>query len=165
MKQSVRTILIVAIALTTAAAMAQTEAQKAFATIKNLPGSWEGKSPDGRAFQVTFKVTSGGSAVMSEILVPNEDMVSMIHMDGPNRLLLTHYCSMGNQPRMQASVSPDAKTITFNYVDATNLSAPDAGHMQRMVLTVLDDNHHTEEWTFVDHGKEHKELFDLRRKM
>lgn len=165
MKQSVRTVLIAAIALTTAASMAQTEAQKAFATIKSLPASWEGKAPDGRALQVTFKVTSAGTAVISEIVVPNEDMVSMIHMDGPNRLLLTHYCAMGNQPRMQASASPDAKTITFNYVDATSLSAPDAGHMQRMVLTVLDDNHHTEEWTFVDHGKEHKEMFDLRRKM
>ena len=68
---------------------------------------------------------------MSEIDAPNETMVSMIHLDGPNRLLMTHYCGAGNQPRMQASVSPDGKTITFNYVDATNLSAPDAGHMQR----------------------------------
>ena len=102
---------------------------------------------------------------MSEILVPNEDMISMIHLDGPNRLLLTHYCGAGNQPRMQADISPDGKTITFNYVDATNLSSPDAGHMTRMVLTMLDDNHHTEEWIFNDHGKVHKELFDLRRKM
>jgi hypothetical protein len=88
----------------------------------------------------------------------------MFNLDGPNRLLLTHYCAMGNQPRMQASVSPDGKTITFTYVDATNLATPDAGHMQTMVLTLLDENHHTEEWTFVDHGKELKRLFDLRRK-
>jgi len=102
---------------------------------------------------------------MSEILAPNEDMISMFHLDGPKRLLLTHYCAAGNQPRMQASVSPDGKTITFNFVDATNLESPDAGHMQRLVLTVLDDNHHTEEWTFADHGKEHREVFDLRRKL
>jgi hypothetical protein len=91
-------------------------------------------------------------------------MISMFNLDGPNRLLLTHYCTMGNQPRMQASVSPDGKTITFTYVDATNLATPDAGHMQTMVLTLVDDNHHTEEWTFVDHGKELKRFFDLRRK-
>lgn len=147
-----------------AAAFSQTDAQKAFQSIKNMPGSWEGKSLDGRPLRVDFKVTAGGSAVLSEIVVPNEDMVSLIHMDG-SRLLLTHYCAVGNQPRMQASVSPDGKIITFNYVDATNLSAPDAGHMQKMVLTLVDDNHHTEEWTFVDHGKEHKQVFDLRRKM
>ena len=100
---------------------------------------------------------------MSEIL-GHEDMVSMFNMGG-NRLLLTHYCSIGNQPRMEASASPDGKTITFNYVDATNLAAPDAGHMEKMVLTLLDENHHTEEWTFVDHGKEHRAVFDLHRKM
>jgi hypothetical protein len=92
-------------------------------------------------------------------------MISMIHMDGPDRLLMTHYCAAMNQPRMQASVSADGKIFTFNYVDATNLTARDAGHMQRMVLTLLDDNHHTEDWTFVDHGKEVKHSFDLRRKM
>jgi hypothetical protein len=146
------------------AAVAQTDAQRAFATVKSLPGTWEGKAHDGQTFQVTFKMTGGGSAVLSEIHVPKEDMVSMIHLDGPDRLLLTHYCAVGNQPRMQASVSSDGKVITFNYVDATNLATPDSGHMQKMILTVLDENHHTEEWVFVDHGKEHTEVFDLRRK-
>jgi hypothetical protein len=141
-----------------------TDAQKGFNMIKSLPGMWEGKTSDGQAVQVNFKVTSAGSAVMSEIF-GHEDMITMFHLDGPNRLLMTHYCGAGNQPRMQASVSPDGKTITFNFVDATNLATPDAGHMQRMVLTLLDENHHSEEWTFLDHGKEIKEVFDLRRKM
>jgi hypothetical protein len=164
MMKSTRALTLVVIALAATTAFPQTDAQKSFAAIKNLPGTWEGKRPDGKLFQVTFKVVSGGSAVISEILVPKEDMISMFHLDGPNRLLLTHYCAAGNQPRMQATTSPDGKTITFNYVDATNLASPDDGHMQRMVLTILDENRHTEEWTFVDHGKEHKELFDLRRK-
>jgi hypothetical protein len=164
MPKSIRISSLVIIALTfTALSAAQTDAQKAFAAIKSLPGTWEGKSPEGPV-QVNFKVTSHGSAVMSEIL-GHEDMISMFHMDGPNRLLLTHYCAVGNQPRMQASVSPDGKTITFNFVDITNLDSPDAGHMKQMVLTLLDENHHTEEWTFADHGKEHKALFDLYRKM
>ena len=165
MTNSIRlTLLTVALLATTA--FAQTDAQKAFTSIKNLPGTWEQKRADGRTLQVTFKAVSGGSAVMSEILGQGpENMISMFNMDGPNKLLMTHYCGAGNQPRMQASVSPDGKTITFTYVDATNLEAPDAGHMQKMVLTVLDENHHTEDWTFADHGKEMKEVFDLRRKM
>jgi hypothetical protein len=147
-------------------ATAQTAAQKAFDAIRNMPGTWEGKTADGRAVRVSFKVTSGGSAVMSEILGTGpEDMISMFHLDGPNRLLMTHYCGAGNQPRMEASISPDGKRITFAFVDATNLASPDAGHMQRMILTLVDDNHHTEEWVFADHGKEQKEFFDLRRKV
>jgi len=162
--KSVRTLILALLAVS-AAAFAQTDAQKAFDAIKKLPGTWEGKGPDGKPFQVTFKVTSAGSAVMSEILVPNEDMISMIHLDGPNRLLLTHYCGAGNQPRMQASFSPDGKTITFDFVDATNMASPDAEHMHRVVFTLLDEGHHTEEWSFMSHGKEMKELMDLHRKM
>jgi hypothetical protein len=170
MKNSTRilkSLILSIVALAAAAAIAQTstptDAQKAFAAIKSMPGSWEGKSSEGPV-QVNFKITGHGSAVMSEIL-GHEDMISMFNMDGADRLLLTHYCAVGNQPRMQASLSPDGKTITFNFVDATNLAAPDDGHMQRMVLTLLDQNHHTEEWTFTDHGKEHKAVFDLYRKM
>jgi hypothetical protein len=165
MSKSLRTLsLIFFAAMLATLAVAQTDAEKAFTAIRSMPGTWEGKTPDGRPLKVTFKVVSGGSAVMSEILGDHE-MISVFNLDGANRLLLTHYCSAGNQPRMQASVSPDGKTITFNFVDATNLKAADAGHMDRMVLTLLDDNHHTEDWTFVDHGKEMKESFDLRREL
>jgi len=78
--------------------------------------------------------------------------------------MLTHYCGSGNQPRMQATVSPDGKTFSFDFVDATNLASPDAGHMQHVVFTIVDANHHTEDWTFLDHGKQMKEFFDLHRK-
>jgi hypothetical protein len=158
---AVPVVLATLVALPATHAVAQTASQKAFDAIKTLPGTWEGKSSKGDV-QVTFKLASGGSAVMSEI--DHEDMISMFHMDGPDRLLLTHYCAIGNQPRMQAAVSPDGKVITFTYFDATNLSAPDAGHMQQMILTIVDDRHHIEEWVFQDHGKEMREVFDLRRK-
>jgi hypothetical protein len=161
--KALRILAIAIVAIAATSAFAQSDAQKAFTAIKSMPGTWEGQNAKGPV-QVTFKTVSNGSAVVSEIL-GKEDMISMFNMDGADRLLLTHYCGIGNQPRMQASVSPDGKTVTFNYVDATNLSAPDAGHMQRMTLTMLDDNHHTEEWVFVDHGKEMKEVFDLRRKL
>lgn len=123
----------------------------------------EGKTSQGEPVQVSYRITAAGSALMSEINGHGEDMISMIHFDGPNRLLLTHYCTAGNQPRMQASASPDGKTITFNFVDGTNLDGPQSGHMDHVVIAVLDANHHTEEWTFSGHGKEMKEFFDLKR--
>jgi len=151
-------------------ALAQTSAQKSFDQMKSLVGSWEGKNSQGEDLRVTFRNTGGDSAVMSEINVPahhDHDMVSMIHMDGPNRLILTHYCSMGNQPRMSASESADGKAIAFDFFDGTNLGGK--GHMQRVVFTIIDSNHHTEEWTFNAGpgkemaGKEMKEVFDLHR--
>jgi len=163
--KSIRIALALALLLTATAALAQSGAQKSFDQLKSLTGSWEGKSSDGKPVEVSFRDTAGGSALMSEIHGHGpENMVSMIHLDGPNRLLLTHYCGAGNQPRMTASASPDGRTITFDFLDATNLASPEAGHMQRVVIAMLDANHHTETWTFADHGQQMKEVFDLQRK-
>jgi len=148
--------------LATTPAFAAPGAQKSFEELKSLDGSWEGKTPDGQTVDVAYRVTSNGSALMSEIK-GKENMISMFTLDG-DRALLTHYCAAGNQPRMVASASPDGKTITFDFLDATNLATPDAGRMTRMVLSMPDANHHTEEWIYTDHSKEMKEVFDLWRK-
>lgn len=156
-------LFLLAVATTAAA---QTPTQKSFDQLKSLAGSWQGKNSEGKPLTVTFENTGGGSALMSEIMGGGhkDSMISMFHLDGSHRLMLTHYCTAGNQPRFEATISPDGKTFTFNFVDATNLASPDAGHMQRVVFTMLDENHHTEEWTFAaGAGKEMKEFFDLRR--
>jgi len=162
--KSNRFALSLLLLLTATSALAQSTAQKSFDQLRSLTGSWEGTSAQGKPLNVSFRDTAGGSVLMSEIHgMGHENMVTMFHLDGPNRLLMTHYCGAGNQPRMTATVSPDGKVITFDFLDATNLATPDAGHMQRVVITVLDANHHTEAWTFADHGKEMKEFFDLKR--
>ena len=99
---------------------------------------------------------------MSEIK-GKEDMITMFHLDG-ERLLMTHYCSAGNQPRMVATASPGRKTFDFDSLDACWVPTPDGANMHRLVISVPDANHHTEEWFYDDHGKEVKEVFDLQRK-
>jgi hypothetical protein len=134
--------------------------------MKGLAGRWRGKDTFGKQVEVTFRVMSKGSAILSEYVESggkeNEDMVTMIHLDG-DRLLATHYCSAGNQPRLKGTLSPDGKTVTFDFADATNLSSPQAGHMQRLAITIYGPDHHTEEWTYVENGKETVSLSDVRR--
>jgi len=142
-------------------AFAQSDAKNTFDHLKSLSGSWEGKASNGKPVKVAFRSTSGGSALISEIK-GEEDMISMISIDN-DRVLMTHYCAVGNQPRMQASTLRDGKTITFTFVDATNLASPKAGHMDHVVITIPDADHHTEDWTFVQDGKEMKEHFELAR--
>lgn len=159
----IRIAIALLLLLTATAAVAESDAQKSFDQLKLLVGSWEGKNSQGEPVQILYRVTSGGSALMSEIVGHGEDMITMFHLDG-SRLLMTHYCAAGNQPRMQAASSPDGKTVSFDFLDATNLDSPQAGHMHHVVISMLDGNHHTEEWRFTDHGKEMKEAFDLWRK-
>ena len=98
---------------------------------------------------------------MSEI--NHESMISIIHLDG-DRLLMTHYCAAGNQPRMKATTSADGKTITFNFLDATNVLPSQPGVMQRVVITLVDADHHTEAWTSRKAAKDATTTFDLHRK-
>ena len=143
-------------------APAASDGSQAFAKLKSLEGSWSGKTADGRAVQVSNRVTSGGSVLMSEI-TGKEDMITMFHLDG-GRLLLTHYCAAGNQPRMVATLSPDGKSITFDFLDATNLLPSQGGHMERVVFTLIDADHHFEDWQFAqDGGQKLHEKFDLER--
>jgi hypothetical protein len=142
-------------------AMAEADAAKSFHQLAGLEGNWAGKGSEGQPIEVSFRLTSGGSALMSEIHGHGADnMVTMFHMDG-DRLLMTHYCGAGNQPRMKV-ISADAKSVSFEVVDGTNIKSGD-GHMQRATFTQLDANHHMEEWVFLDHGSEHKEVFTLER--
>ena len=159
-KKATRFAMVIAIFAATAA-FGQSDSQKAFDKLKSMAGTWEGVMPDGKTSQVTYRVTSGGSALLSEIS-PDDAMITMFHMDG-DRLMMTHYCGAGNQPRMKGTLSPDGKTVVFEFVDATNLSSPNAGHMHRAVFTMADATHHTEDWTYVSNGKEETHRFELHR--
>jgi hypothetical protein len=147
--------------LSTSALLAESDAAKSFHQLAGLEGNWSGKGSEGQPIKVSFRMTAGGSALMSEIRGEgHENMVTMFHMDG-DRLLMTHYCGVGNQPRMKV-ISADAKSVSFEFVDGTNIK-PGDGHMQRASFTQPDATHHTEEWVFLDHGTEHKEVFTLER--
>jgi len=77
---------------------------------------------------------------------------------------MTHFCPSGNQPRMKATISPDLKTISFDFLDATNLPSPQAGHMHRAIYIFPDADHYTEEWTWQEAGKSTTFHFEMRRK-
>ena len=137
-----------------------------FEQLKMLVGAWEGKSKEGTPVKVKYSLVSDGSALM-ELLGPGKEpaMVTMYHPDGPDALLMTHYCGAHNQPRMRAAVpAGELKTLEFDFVDCTNLLAPDAGHMHHLVLTFADKNHMAQEWTWKEKDKENKEVFQLTRK-
>lgn len=140
---------------------AESDAQRSFHQLASLEGNWVGKGSEGQPLQVTFRMTAGGSALMSEIKGEgHENMITMFHLDG-DRLIMTHYCGAGNQPRMKV-VSADAKSVSFEFFEGTNIG-PGDGHMQHVTLTWPDANHHTEEWVFLDHGTPHREMFTLER--
>jgi hypothetical protein len=157
---------------------AQIAALKAFAQLKTLAGNWTGQAAMGPEFgmesapvHVSLRVTSGGTALMHEMTPEgksvdpsrgDDDPITMLYVDG-DRLMLTHYCDSGkNRPRMAGKLSPDGKTVEFDFLDLTG--STEYGHMQHAVFTFIDANHHTEEWTYMMPGdKPGHAHIDLKR--
>ena len=62
--------------------------------------------------------------------------VTMLYVDG-DQLTLIHYCDAGNRPRMIGKMSPDGKTVEFEFKD---ISGGMDHHMHHSVFTILDAN-------------------------
>jgi hypothetical protein len=157
---------------------APTDSQKSFTQLKNLAGNWQAsittdppqpQMGNGTISQVSIRVTSRGNALVHEVQEvgkPDDPTrydhpLTMFYLDG-DRLLLTHYCDAGNRPRMAARTSPDGKTVEFDFVDVAG--STQYGHMHHAVFTIIDANHHTEDWTYLMPGdKPLRAHFDLQR--
>ena len=113
-------------------------------TMKKLAGTWVAADQDGKPTdQVVsiIKVTAGGSAVL-ETIFPGQpqEMVSIYHRDGAD-LLITHYCALGNQPRMKADPASPPNQVRFKFAGGTNLDPAKDMHMHEGTLTFVDDDH------------------------
>ena len=126
-------------------ASAQPDARKAFEKLKTLAGSWEGTIGD-LSTQVTIRVTSGGSAIMHDAFMAKTNKITMIYLEG-DRLFLTHYGGEGNRPRFEGKLSPDGKSVEFDFLDVAG--GTQRGVLKRMVFTNIDENHHTVELIYI----------------
>src|SRR3984893_9916895 len=172
--KSLRSMLFVVLMSLSVVASSQTEkpkseAQRSFDSLKSLAVSWEGDlttfpqaDTKTELMHATLRVTSMGTELVHEMRGDGpDDPITMLYMDG-DRLLLTHYCDAGNRPRMVGKMSPDGKTVEFDFLDVAG--STQYGHMHHAVFTFVDANHHIEDWTFMVEGdKPVHAHFDLQR--
>ena len=163
-KDFLQSFAVIVMVLALSAGMCFAKTLPEFEKMKSLVGEWKGASADGKPGTVTYTLVSDSSALMEKLALGGEsEMVTMYHPDG-DHLMMTHYCSAHNQPRMRSqTATAESKKITFDFVDITNLSSPDAGHMRKLVVTFGDKDHFTQEWTWTKNGKENTEVIHYER--
>ncbi len=134
----------------------KSDAAAIFERFKGLEGEWTAESSTLGKVQASYRVVGGGSAVeesFSAENIPGGAMITVYHLNG-NRLMLTHYCSTQNQPRMVAKRLNAAKgEVEFAFLDITNLSSPKAGHMRNAKFQFADNDRFTAAWQFFEGGK------------
>ena len=153
------------ITLSTQLSLAESKTSTGLEPLKFLVGDWQGKGSDGKLVRASYQLTSGDTSLLETITPAQEpSMTTLYHVDG-RHLMLTHYCSLGNQPRMIADLPRgEVKTLRFAFLDATNLESPTSPHMHKVTFTVQDKDHFAQEWVLSKDGKEMPMVFTFERK-
>jgi hypothetical protein len=165
------TVLALGVALGHTAGAQEKAKASAFDLLRGLAGDWTGTATFGKAghdkeVHVNYRVTSGGSAVVETLGAGSEhEMVTVFHKDGDD-LMLTHYCMIGNQPRMRTErPAADAKKLAFKFAGAANIKSEKDPHMHDLTIEFLAPDHIRSSWTMFKDGKPAETaVFDFKRK-
>lgn len=146
-------LLTLALALAApASAEPRGDAEAAFERLKTLLGQWQGTFDNGRTHQVSYRTTAGGTVLMETwSLGPGRESVTLYHLDG-ERLLATHYCPQGNQPRLQWIGDDADGRMQFRFVDGTHLEVPGKSHQHAFWLRLDGADRYTRSETYVENG-------------
>jgi len=142
--------------------------KEALEIMKGLAGEWQGGASEpgkGPGVTVVYRVTSAGTAVL-ETLFPGSDheMVTVYYLDG-GRLVLTHYCAMGNQPRMVLQKNSTPQDLVFEFVGGSNVNPRKDTHMHAARIRLESADTIAAEWTGYNGGKPAEvSKFQLTRK-
>jgi hypothetical protein len=141
------------LALTTVHGADQTDARGAFTQLQTLAGEWEGKTEAGRLLKVSYRLTAAGTVLVETwTLGPQRESLTLYHMDNES-LIATHYCPVGNQPRLRFKEGGSASLFVFEFVSATNLPKPEAAHQHRFEMELLQANSFARSETYLENGK------------
>lgn len=102
-------------------------AAAAFERLLGLTGTWREADATGE-FRIVFETTANGTVLLESWMAgARRHSLTVYHLDG-ERLLATHYCPQGNQPRLSLQGDASLDTVAFAFLDATGLDGPDASH-------------------------------------
>lgn len=146
-------ILLASSLALTAAAVEPITPPAAFAQLQTLVGEWEGKTEKGRALKVSYRLTANNTVLIETwTLGPTRESLTLYHMDNES-LIATHYCPVGNQPRLRFKKGGSASVFVFEFVSATNLPKPEAAHQHRFEMELLQPNSFARSETYLENGK------------
>jgi hypothetical protein len=138
--------------------------EAAFERLKSLVGEWKKVGSDGTSFYISFKTSANDSVLIENWMRQDSShSLTLYHMDN-GKILATHYCPLGNQPRLQLESSLNDKSFAFVFKDATNLLSHDKSHQQRLSINIISANEIELSEIYVENGKPESSSMRLVRK-
>ena len=125
------------------------DAESAFEFLKTLAGEWEGTAvstlidsdEEGSTSpaSVSYRVSGNDSMVVATYGEgTRNEMLTIYHQDGPDKLVLTHYCALRNQPQMKFRAVKEAGVLQFDFAGGTNFDPKKDRHAHEATVRVID---------------------------
>jgi hypothetical protein len=158
-----RTFTLAGLTLATAVSLAGAPAatttrpsSPALERFKALAGDWVSADDNEMAKKgdlvARYTVTGAGSAVVETIFPGSpHEMVTVYHADGPD-LVLTHYCTEGNQPRMRARDVTGTR-FDFAFDGGANIDPQHDRHMHSASVELVSADEIRSAWNELADGK------------
>jgi hypothetical protein len=133
------------------------DAREGFERLKQLVGTWS-VTVDGRTSTAIYKLTGGGRVLVEDM----GGMMTTYYLDG-DKLVLTHFCGAGNQPRMRLQKMDD-RQISFQMFDITNLANPKAYHSTHLDVVFVSEDRVDLAYGGITDGRVSTQVFQMTRK-
>ena len=115
-------------------------AEQAFTELARMTGTWRAADKPGSPLRIHFYSTAGGTVLVESWERGGKPhSLTLYHRDG-ERLIATHYCPQGNQPRLVLA-GRDALGLHFAFRDATDLDEASESHQHDLWLDLADPRH------------------------
>ena len=130
-----------------------TSTQATFDRIATLAGEWEGTSASGNHHRVSYELIANGSVIVENwVMSPTRRSMTVYATDG-DRILATHYCPQGNQPRMIFEKKDGDGRYCFGFLDGTNLQDSGGSHQHAFWLHFDSPDAYTRSETYVGNAR------------
>jgi hypothetical protein len=120
----------------------------AFQKIQLLAGDWEGKDEKGQPVKSNFKSMASGTAVLETLSPAGMEQIVTVY---------------GIELRVVPGRS-DPRELAFDFISATKLASPAAGHRHHLRIRFEDGDHITEAWTWRQDNRDMPMVLHLARK-
>jgi len=139
-------------------------ARTAFDHIRSLLGVWRIAGREDNGFEIVFEAAAGGTVIRESWMLNGvERSFSVYHLDGTD-VIATHYCPLGNQPRLALISGGEGKPVRFAFKDVTNLPSLRSSHLRTLEFALSGDQQELlRSEMYLNAGREDASSLMLRR--
>ncbi len=128
-----------------------------FTQLKALVGNWKGsmKMENGQEApcNMSYELTAGGSAILEKCFAGTPmEMITVYTDDAEGVLQMTHYCMLGNQPKLKL-VKSKGKKLFFDLAKDSEIRVGSETHMHSAIFELKSGDKMVQSWVKYENGQ------------